>query len=165
MPRFLRYEDALPWVKGQARLTPEGLVRSLDATPTAAASFLRRMEAEGLIGPAGADGAHVVLGERRRRWTEPAPAAADPLAELTRLRAELESATRRATLAEGRLAAQAAQVAPRDRIALLRRMLARELHPDTAAPVGEPVLQAACAEVFKRVWPRIERVLDGAEEE
>ncbi|MFC7473080.1 hypothetical protein ACFQS7_01850 [Dankookia sp. GCM10030260] len=162
MPRFLRYEDALPWVRGQARLTAEGMVRGLDATPTAAASFLRRLEAEGVVGPAGADGAHPVLGERRRRWAEPAPAAADPWAECARLRAEAEAATRRAAAAEAQLAAA---TAPRERIAALRRLLARELHPDTAAPAGDPARQAAHAEVFARVWPRIERVLDGEAEE
>jgi len=161
MPRFLRYEDALPWVRTQARLTPEGLARGLDATPAAAASFLRRMESEGVVGPAGPDGAHAVLGERRRRWAEAAPASTDPAAELARLQAELQAATRRAAAAEARLADHAAA---RDRIALLRRLLARELHPDTAAPVEEPALQGAYAEVFKRLWPRIERVLDGAEE-
>ncbi|TDH59613.1 hypothetical protein E2C06_26585, partial [Dankookia rubra] len=96
MPRFLRYEDALPWVRGQARLTAEGMARGLDATPAAAASFLRRLEAEGVVGPAGPDGTHPVLGERRRRWAEAAPASADPWAEIARLRAEAEAAARRA---------------------------------------------------------------------
>ncbi|WP_431267974.1 hypothetical protein [Dankookia sp. P2] len=162
MPRFLRYEDALPWVRGQVRLTLEGMARGLDATPAAAASFLRRLEAEGVVGPAGPDGAHPVLGERRRRWAEAAPAAADPWAEIARLRIEAEAAARRAAAAEARLAALAV---PREQIAALRRLLARELHPDTAAPLGDPAQQAAFEEVFKRVWPRIERVLDGAPEE
>ncbi len=162
MPRFLRYEDALPWVRTQARLTPEGLARGLDASPATAASFLRRMEAEGVVGPAGPDGAHPVLGERRRRWAEAIPVAIDPSAELARLQAELQAATRRAAAAEARLADHAAA---RERVALLRRLLARELHPDTAAPVDQPALQGAYAELFKRVWPRIERILDGAEAE
>ena len=162
MPRFLRYEDALPWVRGQARLTAEGMARGLDATPAAAASFLRRLEAEGVVGPAGPDGTHPVLGERRRRWAEAAPAAADPWAEVAQLRAEAEAAARQAAAAEARLAELAA---PRERLAALRRLLARELHPDTAAPLGDLAQQAAYAEVFKRVWPRIERVLDGASEE
>ena len=161
MPRFLRYEDALPWVRGQARLTVDGMARGLDATPAAAASFLRRLEAEGVVGPAGPDGAHPVLGERRRRWAEAAPAPTDPQAEIARLRGEVEAAMRRAAAAEARLAERAA---PSRRIAALRRLLARELHPDTAAPLGDPAQQAAYAEVFKRVWPRIERVLDGEPE-
>lgn len=161
MPRFLRYEDALPWVRGQARLTAVGMARGLDAAPAAVASILRRLEAEGVIGPAGPDGVHPVLGDRRRRWTDTAPAAADPWAELARLRAEVEAAGRRAMTAEARLAAM---VAPRERFAALRRRLARELHPDTAAPLGDPAQQAAYAEVFKRVWPRIEQVLDGEPE-
>jgi hypothetical protein len=166
MPRFLRYEDALPWVRGQARLTAEGMARGLDATPAAAASFLRRLEAEGVVGPAEPDGAHPVLGERRRRWAEAAPAStdrsADPWAEVARWQAAAEAAVRRAAAAEARLAELAA---PRERIAALRRLLARELHPDTAAPLGDLAQQAVYAEVFKRVWPRIERVLDGAPEE
>jgi hypothetical protein len=64
--------------------------------------------------------------------------------------------------AEARLAEAAA---PGARIATLRRLLARELHPDTAAPAGDPARQAAHAEVFARVWPRIERILDGEPEE
>src|SRR3954468_1649286 len=103
MPRFLRYEDALPWVRGQARLTAAGMARGLDATPAAAASFLRRLEAEGVGGPAGPDGAHPVLGERRRRWAEAAPASADrsadrsadPWAEVARWQTAAEAAARR----------------------------------------------------------------------
>ncbi|MDO9709129.1 hypothetical protein [Paracraurococcus lichenis] len=172
MPRFLRYEDALAWARGRARLSAEDLVRGLDATPAAAQSFLRRMEAEGVIGPAGPDGVHLAIGERRRRWSaEPHPVAdrpladrplADPWAEVARLRAEAEAAARRAAAAEAQLAGEGPT---RARIATLRRMLARELHPDTAAPAADPALQAAYAEVFKRVWPRIERVLDGEPEE
>jgi hypothetical protein len=160
MPRFLRYEDALAWVRGRTRLTEEELARGLNASPATAATFLRRMEAEGVIGLAGPDGAHPVLGERRRRWSaEPPPVTADPWSELARLRTEMEMAARRAEVAEARLAAHAA---PGERIAVLRRLLVRELHPDAAAPADDPGLQAAYAEVFKRVWPRIERVLDGA---
>ena len=170
MPRFLRYEDALPWVRGQARLTVEGMARGLDATPAAAASFLRRMETEGVVGPVGSDGIYPVLGERRRRWSgavpepasHPADRVIDPWAEVARLQAEATIAARRAEAAEARVAEQAPA---RERIAVLRRLLARELHPDTAAPVGDPALQSAYAEVFKRVWPRIERVLDGEAEE
>lgn len=158
MPRFLRYEDALPWVRGQTRVTADGMMRGLDATPAAAASFLRRLQAEGVVGPAGPDGAHPVLGERRRRWAEAAPAAADPWAELGRLRAELQAARQRAEAAEARLAT------PSARLATLRRRLARELHPDLAAPRGDPAQQAAYAEIFKRLWPRIEAVLDGQAE-
>src|SRR3954469_13686892 len=108
MPRFLRYEDALPWVRGQARLTAEGMARGLDATRAAAASFLRRLEAEGVVGPAEPDGTHPVLGERRRRWAEAAPISADrsanrpadrstdPWAEVARWRSAAEAAARRA---------------------------------------------------------------------
>lgn len=163
MPRFLRYEDALAWVRGRARFVPEELARGLDASPATAGTFLRRMEAEGVVGLAGPDGTHPVLGERRRRWSaEPQPmaAGADPWAEVARLRGEAAAAAHRATIAE----AQLAGAAPRERMAVLRRMLARELHPDTAAPIGDPALQAAYAEVFKRVWPRIERVLEGEAE-
>lgn len=161
MPRFLRYEDALAWMRGRTRLSAEDLVRGLNATLPVARSFLQRMESDGLIGPLGPDGACPVLGERRRRWSAEASAASDPWAELARFRAELDTQTRRAEAAEALLARHAAS---RERLAALRHMLAWELHPDTAAPVDDPVLQAGYAELFKRVWPGIEHVLDGADE-
>ncbi|NOG72876.1 hypothetical protein [Roseicella sp. DB1501] len=155
MARFLQYEDALAWMQGRTSLTFEGMRRGLDASPTATASFLRRMEADGLIGPAGPDGAHPVLGSRRRASLH---AAQDEPAIAARLRAELQAALQRAERAEARLAAL---TAPQARLGTLRRLLARELHPDTAALAEDPARQAAYAEIFKTLWPRIEAVLAG----
>ncbi|RAI59359.1 hypothetical protein [Roseicella frigidaeris] len=155
MARFLHYEEALAWAQGQASLTLEGMMRGLDASAAAAASFLRRMEADGLIGPAESDGTHPVLGSRRRR------AASQPDREeaaAARLRAELQAALHRAERAEARLAALAA---PRAQLGSLRRLLARELHPDAAAPTGDAALHAAYTAIFKTLWPRIETLLAG----
>lgn len=160
MPRFLRYDEALAYANGRTRLSREGLVRGLDATPAAADAFLRRMEADGVIGPAEPDGAHPVLGAQRRRWSAPMPAETAPAGmmgeDVARLRAERDAALRRAESAEAAAAA---------RLATLRRMLARELHPDSAASAGTTALQEAYQEIFQRVWPRIEAVLSAEGED
>jgi len=166
MPRFVRYEDALAYARSQARLNAAALVAGLDASPHAAEVLIRQLEAAGVIGPAGPDGLHPAQQERQRRWQGMGSGGhggggpGDPqlAAEVARLRAEAATATRRAAQVEAQLAAT---IAAEARIAALRRVLARELHPDIAAPTGDAALQAAYAEVFKRVWPRIEQALAG----
>lgn len=163
MPRFVRYEDALASIEGRTRLRCSDLERALDAAPAAAEHFLRRMEAEGVVGPPDADGSYPVLGARRRRWGGPPPIG-NPIQstpdELDRLRQERDAAVQRAAAAEERLAAALARP---PRHAVLRRMLARELHPD-AAPAADAAERRAQEDIFKRVWPRIERILEDPEE-
>jgi hypothetical protein len=179
MSRFVNYEEACAFAARQDRLTVDALVRSLGATPAAAASFLRRLQQDGLIGPAEENGAHPVAGRggRRRYWGEAQGAKAAPApevriaeleAELARLRLQAEEADfwrRRALAAEQRQPGGPQASEPtavlQGRVDALRRMLAKELHPD-AARLGTD--RAVHAEIFKAVWPRIEAVLRGEPE-
>jgi hypothetical protein len=171
LARFVTFEDAQGFARGQARLTARMLIEVLGANPVAAESFLRRLEDEGLIGPAEPNGEHRVLDGRttRRSWSGAAGAAgsnrgtrlAELEAEIARLRLQAgESAEwrQRALNAEARLAAGAASGGGHSgRIAALRRMLAKELHPDAALVEGPD--RAVHAEIFKTLWPRIEALL------
>jgi predicted nucleic acid-binding Zn-ribbon protein len=104
----------------------------------------------------------MVQTERQRRW-QPQDGRASggtvsTAGEVAQLRRELDAAMRRAAMAEAKLEQIRAAEA---RLGALRRLLAREFHPDTAAPAQEPALQAAYAEIFKRLWPRIDAAFTG----
>ena len=72
----------------------------------------------------------------------------------------------RALVAEQKLTDLTAQLANRrpprdDRFEVLRRLVARELHPDHC--MGGDIEKAVRAEFFKRLWPEIERLVERAE--
>jgi hypothetical protein len=72
----------------------------------------------------------------------------------------------RALVAEQKLTDLTAQLTNRrpprdDRFEVLRRLVARELHPDHC--MGGDIEKAVRAEFFKRLWPEIERLVERAE--
>ena len=70
--------------------------------------------------------------------------------------AERESWKRRALAAEGRTLTEEAEDLDRHRFDALRRLLARELHPDYApANGGDLMLREA---LFKSIWPKVEQI-------
>jgi hypothetical protein len=70
--------------------------------------------------------------------------------------AEREAWKRRALAAEARMLTEEADEMDRQRFDALRRVLARELHPDYAPPdLGDLSLREA---LFKSIWPKVEQI-------
>jgi hypothetical protein len=70
--------------------------------------------------------------------------------------AEREAWKRRALAAEARMLTEEADEMDRQRFDALRRVLARELHPDYApADRGDMSLRE---ELFKSIWPKVEQI-------
>lgn len=70
--------------------------------------------------------------------------------------AEREAWKRRALAAEARMLTEEADEMDRQRFDALRRVLARELHPDYAPPDrGDMSLREA---LFKSIWPKVEQI-------
>jgi hypothetical protein len=70
--------------------------------------------------------------------------------------AEREAWKRRALAAEARMLTEEADEMDRQRFDALRRVLARELHPDYApADRGDLSLREA---LFKSIWPKVEQI-------
>jgi len=70
--------------------------------------------------------------------------------------AEREAWKRRALAAEARMLTEEADEMDRQRFDALRRVLARELHPDYAPPDrGDLSLREA---LFKSIWPKVEQI-------
>jgi hypothetical protein len=70
--------------------------------------------------------------------------------------AEREAWKRRALAAEARMLTEEADEMDRQRFDALRRVLARELHPDYApANLGDVSLREA---LFKSIWPKVEQI-------
>jgi len=70
--------------------------------------------------------------------------------------AEREAWKRRALAAEARMLTEEADEMDRQRFGALRRVLARELHPDYApADRGDMSLREA---LFKSIWPKVEQI-------
>lgn len=170
MARFARYEDALALTERVDLLDATVLMRALDVGEAAAAAFLRRLQEDGVIEPLDGRPGYRVRRGRRRSWSEvraEAHAAPPPggQGESERLQAlarrvqelefELAGWRRRALEAESALA----RATPR--IDLLRRRLAKLLHPDGAG--GDLAQLSAREELFKSLWPRIEAALRDAE--
>ncbi|MCO6419082.1 hypothetical protein JYK14_23400 [Siccirubricoccus sp. KC 17139] len=168
-PRPPRYAEALVFLAGRERVRLAELARGLGIGPEVADVFLSCLLAEGRIGPRGLDGWWPV---REAAAEMPArPEAAPAPGALARLEAALRqleavamavgirarAAEARAALAERRLAAlqRQARAAPEGeaRFQALKRLLARELHPDQPAAPEEQRWREA---LFKRLWPRLE---------
>jgi hypothetical protein len=70
--------------------------------------------------------------------------------------AEREAWKRRALAAEARMLTEEADEMDRQRFDALRRVLARELHPDYApADRGDMSLRES---LFKSIWPKVEQI-------
>ena len=79
--------------------------------------------------------------------------------------AQREEWKERAQVAEQKVTDLTAQLANRrptrdDRFDALRRLVARELHPDHC--MGGDIEKTVRAEFFKRLWPEIERLVERA---
>jgi hypothetical protein len=177
MARFGRYEEAVALTQRLDLLDAAVVMRELDVNATVAEAFLKRLVEDGILfAPETPGGAYkTTRGGRRRSWSEAAPASAARAPEpgggagrdewerkvntlagrVRELEFELAGWRRRAITAEESLA----RVAPR--IELLRRRLAKVLHPDSAG--GDLRELALREELFKRLWPRIEEALGPAE--
>jgi hypothetical protein len=157
-----RYLDAVAFARGRARLRLGELAAGLALEAETADVFLSCMQAEGVVGARELGGWWPVL-----PVPGPAPAtlalaaldaALDRLqqaAEATRRGAE--AAQRRALVAERRVAElenrPRATPAGDERLTMLKRLLARELHPDQPGTPAERGLREA---LFKRLWPKLE---------
>jgi hypothetical protein len=142
-----------------------------------AEAFLKRLVEDGILFPPESPGApyKATRGGRRRSWSEVTPSSSGRAPEpggsagrdewerkvnslagrVRELEFELAGWRRRAMAAEASLA----RAAPR--IDLLRRRLAKVLHPDSAG--GDLTELAQREELFKRLWPSIEEALGQAE--
>ena len=176
MARFGRYEDAVSLTQRLDLLDVAVVMRELDVNATVAEAFLRRLTEDGLLFPPERAGEayKVTRGGRRRSWSEVTPGSASRPQETSgaardemerrvnsltgrvrELEFELAGWRRRALAAEDGLS----RAAPR--IELLRRRLAKVLHPDSAG--GDLTELALREELFKRLWPSIEQALGDAE--
>jgi hypothetical protein len=176
MARFGRYEDAVALTQRLDMLDVAVVMRELDVNTTVAEAFLKRLVEDGiLLPPDGPGGAYkATRGGRRRSWSEVTPSSSGRGGEqaaagrdewerkvnalsgrVRELEFELAGWRRRAITAEASLARSV------PRIELLRRRLAKVLHPDSAG--GDLTELALREELFKRLWPSIEEALGHAE--
>jgi hypothetical protein len=117
--------------------------------PTPAAALARKNEDDQkLLMDKLRDAARVLMNEREHM---------QKLRDACRLLiAEREAWKRRALAAEARMLTEEADEMDRQRFDALRRVLARELHPDYAPPDrGDLSLREA---LFKSIWPKVEQI-------
>ncbi|MFN6954332.1 MAG: hypothetical protein ACK4PG_05985 [Acetobacteraceae bacterium] len=176
MARFGRYEDAVALTQRLDLLDVAVVMRELDVNATVAEAFLKRLVEDGILFPPDSPGGayKATRGGRRRSWSEVTPSSSGRAGEqaaagrdewerkvnslsgrVRELEFELAGWRRRAMAAEASLARSV------PRIELLRRRLAKVLHPDSAG--GDLTELALREELFKRLWPRIEEALGHAE--
>ena len=177
MARFGRYEDAVALTQRLDLLDAAVMMRELDVNATVAEAFLKRLVEDGIVFPPDSPGGayKASRGGRRRSWSEVTPSSSGRSSEqgngagrdewerkintlsgrVRELEFELAGWRRRAMTAEASLARSI------PRIDLLRRRLAKVLHPDSAG--GDLTELALREELFKRLWPSIEEALGHAE--
>jgi hypothetical protein len=177
MARFGRYEDAVALTQRLDLLDAAVMMRELDVNATVAEAFLKRLVEDGILFPPESPGGayKATRGGRRRSWSEATASSSGRATEqgggvgrdewerkvnalsgrVRELEFELAGWRRRAMAAEASLARSA------PRIELLRRRLAKVLHPDSAG--GDLSELALREELFKRLWPSIEEALSQAE--
>jgi hypothetical protein len=178
MARFGRYEDAVALSQRLDLLDVAVMMRELDVNATVAEAFLKRLVEDGILIPPETPGGAYKASRagRRRSWSEVTPASSAGRASeqgggagrdewerrvntlsarVRELEFELAGWRQRAMAAEASLARSA------PRIELLRRRLAKVLHPDSAG--GDLRELALREELFKRLWPSIEEALSRAE--
>jgi hypothetical protein len=160
--RLPRYLDAVAFARGRARLRLGELAAGLALDAETADVFLSCMQAEGVVGARGLSGWWPVLPTPEPAATALAVAALDAAVERLQRAAEAarqgaEAAQRRALLAERRVAELESRprttLAGDERLTALKRLLARELHPDQPGTQAERGLREA---LFKRLWPKLE---------
>jgi hypothetical protein len=168
MARFTTYEDAVALVAAVERLSVDSLAEALGVSDLAAEDLLRRLERDGHIGPSDGHGWHQpAQPSGRRRWQQPA-FAPSPEARIAQL--EMEVARLRHALSDAESARDLARSASDSTAAKktrtmsvtrrrLKRLLARELHPDHQG--RSDAEKAIYEDIFKRSWPRLEAVIAG----
>lgn len=168
MARFATYEDALAVVAGVERLSVDSLAQALGVSDLAADDMLRRLEQDGYIGPDNGLGwHHPIQPSGRRRWQQPA-FAPSPEARIAQL--EVEVARLRHALYDAESARDIAKSVSEKHGGAktrpmsvtrrrLKRLLARELHPDQQGRTEAE--KAIYGEIFKRSWPRLEAMIAG----
>ncbi|MBV8590710.1 MAG: hypothetical protein JO212_11765 [Acetobacteraceae bacterium] len=162
MSRTVTYEAAVQHVMGLRRVKHFDLARQLGIHLTAALKLLQRMQQEGIVGPMDLHGWRLVL-------IKPDPFYGSLLEEVRRSRELAARAVAEASLWKRRALAAQSDSKPRaspppaassgasdDRINKIRRLLAKELHPD-ACDSGGPEARVR-AELFKKIWPKLESV-------
>ncbi len=165
MARFATFEDALAVVAAHERLSASTLGEALGVSAQAAGSLLRLLQQDGHVGPDEGDGWHHVGGRGRKRWEQqsfsstPETRIAQLEGEVARLRAALFDAETARSVADA-VSAKAPKTRPisvtRRR---LKRLLARELHPDQQG--RSDAEREVYGEIFKRSWPRLEMIIAG----
>jgi hypothetical protein len=161
-----RYLDAVAFARSRARLRLGDLAAGLALDAETADVFLSCMQAEGVVGAREMSGWWPVLPA-----PEPTPANLATTLALAALEAAVEhlqraaeaarrgaeAAQRRALVAERRVTElegrPRATLAGDERLTTLKRLLARELHPDQPGTPAERGLREA---LFKRLWPKLE---------
>lgn len=168
MARFSLYQDALAVVEAAERVSVDSLAQALGVSDLAADDMLRRLEQDGHIGPDDGRGWHrPAQPSGRRRWQQPA-FAPSPESRIAQL--EVEVARLRHALFDAEAARDLAKSASEKAGAgktrtmsvtrrRLKRMLARELHPDHQGQ--SEAEKAVYSDIFKRSWPRLEAVIAG----
>jgi hypothetical protein len=160
--RLPRYLDAVDFARGRARLRLCELAAGLALDAETADVFLSCMQAEGVVGAREMSGWWPVLPAPEPVATALAVAALDAAVERLQRATEAarqgaEAAQRRALLAERRVAELESRprttLAGDERLTTLKRLLARELHPDQPGTQAERGLREA---LFKRLWPKLE---------
>ncbi len=169
-PRSARYRDAVALVRGRPRVRLSELTRELRLDPETADIFLSCMQAEAILGARQPDGWWPVLSGAEAGPIEPELARLDQaLARLEQaiargqehaagLQDRCVAAERRILEMERRQRAKGDGTAE-EQLAAVKRLLARELHPDLPGSAAERALREA---LFKRLWPLLAAAERGA---
>ncbi len=177
MARFGRYEEAVALAQRLDLLDVAVVMRELDVNATVANAFLARLVSEGVVLPPEGGGIYKPLrNARRRSWSEAAPSGPIRPAESAASGTARDELERRVGSLSGRvrdlefelagwrrraLEAESAVARAAPRMEVLRRRLAKVLHPDSAG--GDLAEHSLREELFKRLWPSIEEALGDAE--
>lgn len=182
MSNIASYEDAVSAVRRRQRVRPFELAEDLGLDWATSKRYLNRMEHDGIVGPMSDLGWRDVLPERTRQHGRggrdgpdeafdgaasrgPGRAGLDRIAELEAQVARLKEAGKtiiqqreewkaRALAAEKLGSGGSAPGGDAGRYAALKRILARELHPDYAP--GDGIERVVREAIFKKVWPQVE---------
>jgi hypothetical protein len=156
------YLDAVAFARGRARLRLGDLAAGMALDAETADVFLSCMQAEGVVGAREMSGWWPVLPAPEPEPTTQAVVALEAAMDRLELAAAAvrlgaETAQRRALLAERRVTELESRPRPTaagdERLTTLKRLLARELHPDQPGSPAERGLREA---LFKRLWPKLE---------
>ena len=177
------YENILGYVIRQKRVSPFDLTQAFGCDWKTATSYLARMERESVLGPMTQGGVREVLPRQTERKAtyrpkrEAEPAAQKQLDDLERKILQLEEqvsslkAAGRAVIEQrehwkARALEAEANHRPSewrgnnyDRYIALKKIIARELHPDSGP--GDGIERVVREALFKRIWPHVEQIDKG----